>query len=75
MFSRHSKNNQVGVATPTSSLSNPSDVSRSPLPGSLVKYLADPMRSTAQPDIVGRYIDPMGGSIHRSGVDPMDTGA
>jgi hypothetical protein len=42
----------------------------------LAKFLADPMRSTSHPDVVGGYTDPMGGPISKNaGYDPMSTGA
>ncbi|KAG2172384.1 hypothetical protein INT43_004926 [Umbelopsis isabellina] len=75
MFSRHSKNNQVDEAISASSLPVPCDVDKSPISRSLAMYLADPMRSSLQPDVVGKFIDPMGGSFHHSGVDPTNTGA
>ncbi|GAB5585473.1 hypothetical protein Unana1_00373 [Umbelopsis nana] len=49
---------------------------RTDSPKVLAKFLADPFRSTASPDHLGEFVDPMGGSIsHDSGNDPMSTGA
>ncbi|KAG0171831.1 hypothetical protein DFQ28_008586 [Apophysomyces sp. BC1034] len=40
------------------------------------KYLRDPMRCNNRPDVVGFYVDPMGGRIsHCHGNDPTNTGA
>ncbi|KAH8553197.1 hypothetical protein BGW37DRAFT_519158 [Umbelopsis sp. PMI_123] len=64
----------------TSSTSSSEDLSKqlkqSNITKALSKFLADPMRTTTQPDVVGRYVDPMGGAINGNlGSDPMTTGA
>ncbi|KAM3588468.1 hypothetical protein VKS41_000912 [Umbelopsis sp. WA50703] len=82
MFSLHSKNSQAITPESASVVSTQTHdepialAKKSLIPKSLAKYLADPMRSNAQPDVVGRYVDPMGGPISAyAGVDPMNTGA
>ena len=39
-------------------------------------FLKDPMRNSNVPDILGRFIDPMGGrATYTQGIDPTNTGA
>ncbi|KAH8552728.1 hypothetical protein BGW37DRAFT_519492 [Umbelopsis sp. PMI_123] len=80
-FSIKSKNSIQADSAPSSSSSSASSVEtfsrqakQANIPKALSKYLADPMRTTNQPDVVGRYCDPMGGSIRgNAGADPMNT--
>ncbi|KAI8339431.1 hypothetical protein BC941DRAFT_420469 [Chlamydoabsidia padenii] len=60
---------RVSPHTPPSSTSSLSDAAQS-------KYLLDPMRTSSHPDMVGYFIDPMGGrpSYHVS-YDITNTGA
>ena len=83
LFSHTSKNTQVASA-PISSASSVASIDdhnglkskKSTIPKALAKFLADPMRSTTHPDVVGGFVDPMGGPISsNTGVDPMSTGA
>ncbi|KAJ2962643.1 hypothetical protein NQZ79_g2280 [Umbelopsis isabellina] len=80
MFSHNSKSNQTITPESASVVSTQTDnepiSKKSFIPKALAKYLADPMRSNAHPDVVGQYVDPMGGPISTyAGVDPMNTGA
>ncbi|KAG2175512.1 hypothetical protein INT43_001159 [Umbelopsis isabellina] len=80
MFSHNSKSNQAitpETASVVSIQTNEEPLSKKSLiPKALAKYLADPMRSNTHPDVVGKYVDPMGGPISTyAGVDPMNTGA
>ncbi|KAG2217855.1 hypothetical protein INT45_008152 [Circinella minor] len=39
-------------------------------------FLKDPMRNSNVPDILGQFIDPMGGrATYTQGIDPTNTGA
>ncbi|KAH8549188.1 hypothetical protein BGW37DRAFT_522749 [Umbelopsis sp. PMI_123] len=52
------------VHSDSASSSNASSTSSNEgLPKALSKFLADPMRTANHPDVVGRYVDPMGGAI------------
>jgi hypothetical protein len=83
LFSHTSKNTQVNsapISSASSIVSNEdltnSTSKKSNIPKALAKFLADPMRSSSHPDVVGGYIDPMGGPISsNTGYDPMSTGA
>ncbi|KAG2225477.1 hypothetical protein INT45_010304 [Circinella minor] len=45
-------------------------------PISSYTFLKDPMRNSNVPDILGQFIDPMGGrAIYTQGIDPTNTGA
>ncbi|KAG2217302.1 hypothetical protein INT45_012998 [Circinella minor] len=40
------------------------------------KFLKDPMRNSNIPDVLGQFIDPMGGrATYTQGIDPTNTGA
>lgn len=83
IFSIKHKTSTPTTSTPVSSASSiasnddlATPVKKSSISKALTKFLADPMRSSNHPDVVGEYVDPMGGSISRTpGYDPMSTGA
>ncbi|KAI7857717.1 hypothetical protein BDC45DRAFT_500496 [Circinella umbellata] len=40
------------------------------------KFLNNPMRNSNVPDVLGQFIDPMGGrATYTQGIDPTNTGA
>jgi hypothetical protein len=65
-------------STPPSSevTSKASSLSDATSPAAQAKYLLDPMRTNSHPDLVGYFVDPMGGrSSYHASYDLTNTGA
>ncbi|ORX47046.1 hypothetical protein DM01DRAFT_1377443 [Hesseltinella vesiculosa] len=71
------KNKLAKRMTPNSSPSNSTHESQGIAPMSAnTKFLKDPFRTSRSPDVVGRFVDPMGArTSYHSGYDCTNTGA